>query len=69
MKMHKQLRAIDLIFDEQFIYSSEKDAMIFNSEHKNGAPTVESIEEFKSKIVNIIREEGTFFENNSRLFE
>jgi len=50
-------------------YSSEKDAMIFNSEHKNGAPTVESVEEFKKQIVNIIREEGTFFENNSGLFE
>ena len=69
MKMYKQLKAIDLLFDEQFIYSSEKDAMIFNSEHKNGAPTVESVEEFKRQIVNIIREEGTFFENNSGLFE
>jgi hypothetical protein len=60
--MHIQLKALDLIFDEKFIYSKEKDAFVFNSEHKNGAPTVESIEEFKKQLTDLIREQGTFFE-------
>ena len=63
--MYIQLKALDLIFDEKFIYSKEKDAFVFNTEHKNGLPTVESVEEFKKQLTDLIREQGTFFEEKT----
>lgn len=68
MKKHKQLRAIELIFDEMFIYRTNG-SVVFNSEKIDGNPTVRAAEEFKKQILDVIREEGTFFEDNSGLFE
>lgn len=63
--MYTQLKALDLIFDEKFIYSKEKDAFVFNVERKNGLPTVEAVEEFKKQLTDLIREQGTFFEEEA----
>ena len=68
MKKHKQLRAIELIFDEMFIYRNNG-SVVFNSEKIDGNLTVRAAEEFKKQILDVIREEGTFFEDNSGLFE
>ena len=68
--LEKQLRAIDLLFDEMFI-SRDDGSVVFNSEKINGNPTVEAADKFKKMIVDVVREEGIFFEDRppSGLFE
>ena len=68
--LEKQLRAIDLLFDEMFIYRADG-SVAFNSEKIDGNPTVEAADKFKKMIVDVVREEGIFFEDRppSGLFE
>lgn len=66
--LEKQLRAIDILFDEMFIYRANG-SVVFNSEKIDGNPTVEAADKFKRMIVDVVREEGIFFEDRSKLFE
>jgi hypothetical protein len=53
-----------------FIYRADG-SVVFNSEKINGNPTVEAADKFKKMIVDVVREEGIFFEDRppSGLFE